>query len=322
MTKKIFIENLKVGDSIFGEPFAVKAFTKKASRNNKPYFDVELMDRTGTIRGKIWSDDIKNCDQVIEGDIVEINGTVDEFNGPQLNITNLKLTKNFEIEEFQQVTKFDTNKMWADLSKTIEGTKNPHIKKLYKNIFTPEMIEKFKTAAAAYRVHHAYCGGLLEHTWEMLKMAEALKSHFPKINMDIVNAGIILHDIGKIDEFEITTTISISDHGKLLGHIYLGAELIKSNIPDEMPEDLANEIIHIALSHHGEKEFGSPVVPMTTEALAVHTLDAASSKLNMAYTHIHGGLGTEKYTPYISHLKTELYRSPYLDKLENDDIPF
>lgn len=322
MTKKIYIADLKIGDSIFGEPFAVRSFTKKASRNNRPYIDVELVDKTGSIRGKIWSDDISNCDDSKEGDIVSINGTIDDFNGPQINITNARKTSAFEIDDYLQATKFSTDSMWDDVEKAMNGTKNPHIKKLFENIFNDEVKKDFKTAAAAYRVHHAYVGGLLEHTWEMLKMAEALKSHFPKINMDIVNAGVILHDIGKIYEYEVTTTIGITDNGKLLGHIFMGAEMVKKATPKDMPSDLANEIIHIVLSHHGEKEFGSPVFPMTTEALAVHTLDAASSKLNTAYGHIHGGLGTDKYTPYVTTLKTELYRSPYLDDLENEDIPF
>lgn len=322
MRKKIYVNNLKIGDSIFGESFAVKSYTKKASRNNKPYIDLELADKTGSIRGKIWSDNFSSCTDSKEGEIVEINATVDDFNGPQLNITNLKIVNNFDIKEFQQTTIFDIEEMWSDIEKTVAKIKNPHIKKLLNNVFTEELTEEFKYSAAAYRVHHAYVGGLLEHTWEMLKMAEALKSHYPKINMDIVNAGIILHDIGKIYEYELTTTINISDKGKLLGHIFMGSALVSSAATDEMPKDLINEIIHIILSHHGEKEFGSPVVPMTTEAFAVSTLDAASSKLNSAYLNIHGELGNEKYTPYVSHLKTELYRSPYNEDIENEDIPF
>lgn len=322
MKKKLYITDLKVGDSVFGEIFAIKSFTKKASRNNKPYIDVELTDRSGSIRGKIWSDDIANCDQLEAGDVAEVNATIEEFNGPQMNITNLKKTEKYELSEVQQTSKFDIERMWGDIEKTITNIKNPHLKNLLSNVFDQETVNLYKKSAAAYKVHHAYSGGLLEHCWEMLKMADGIKDHFPKINMDIVNTGIILHDIGKMDEYEITTTIGFIDKGKLLGHMYMGAERIKNNLPKDMPEDLANEIIHIVLSHHGSKEMGSPVLPKTTEALAVYTFDLASARMNTAYQHIVSEAGTEKYTPYIPQLETELYRSPYLDELENEDIPF
>ncbi|MDD3480845.1 MAG: HD domain-containing protein [Patescibacteria group bacterium] len=322
MSKKLYIKDLKVGDSIFGEIFAVKSFTRKASRNNKPYIDIELADNSGTVRGKIWSDDIANCEEVEEGDVVEINATVEEYNGPQLNITNLKKIDKYEIGELQQKSQFDIEKMWADVKKTMDGIKNPHLKKLLDNVFDKETTELYKKAAAAYRVHHAYVGGLLEHSWEMLKMADGVKDHYPKINMDLVNTGIILHDIGKMEEYVITTTIGFIDRGKLLGHIYMGAEKVKENLPKDMPEDLAEEIIHIILSHHGEPGMGSPIRPMTTEALAVHVFDVASSKMNTAYNHIVGDYGTDKYTPYIPQLETELYRSPYLSEETNLDTPF
>lgn len=320
---KLFISDLKVGDSVFGEVFAVKSYKKGATRNNKPFVDIELADNTGAIKGKIWSDDMSNCQSVSEGDVISVNATVEEFmSAPQLKITNLAKTEKYELSELQQTSQFGIEDMWADIDRTIAQTKNPHLKKLLENVFNDDFTQKFKHSAAAYRVHHAYVGGLLEHTWEMLRMAQSLKSHFPKINMDLVNTGILLHDIGKVSEFNISTTIVITDPGKLLGHIFIGAEQVKNAAPQDIPQDLLNEVIHIVLSHHGELQYGSPVVPKTTEAIAVNTLDQASSKMNMAYNHIHGELGSETYTQYVSQLGTELYRSPYSEELANEDIPF
>jgi 3'-5' exoribonuclease len=320
---KVFIEDLKIGESLFGETFAVKSYKRGATRNNKPFIDVALSDRTGTIKGKIWSDDMANCETAAEGQVVNLNGTVEEFmSAPQLRITNMTITEKFDIAELQQKSKFDTEEMWGDTQGIIKAIKNPHINALLDNVFTDDFIEKFKVAPAAYRVHHAYVGGLIEHTWEMLQIAKSIKGHYPKINMDLVNAGIILHDCGKAEELEISTTIQITDIGKLLGHIYLGTQRVSSCAPNDMPKDLLNEILHIILSHHGTLEFGSPVLPMTTEAIAVNAMDISSSKINMAYGHIHGELGGETYTQYISHLGTELYRSPYSDDLANEDIPF
>jgi len=320
--KKLYISDLKVGDSIFGEIFAIKSYVKKSSRNNKPYIDLILADSSGTIRGKIWSDDFANCDNVTEGTAVSVNGSIEEFNGPQLRVTNMKKTDDYETSQLQQTTNFDIEKMWSDVDKTIESLKNPHLKKLLENIFDKQMIEKYKRWPAAYKLHQNYIGGLLEHTWEMLKMASALKDHYPKINMDLVNVGIILHDIGKIEEYTLGLTIGFTDKGKLLGHIYLGAEIVKQNAPREMPADLLDEVIHLILSHVGHTEFGSPAVPMTTEAMAVFVVDYASARLNMAYTEIHGTLGKENFTQYVPQLGTELYRSPYTEELSNEDIPF
>lgn len=324
MTKKLYITNLNNGDSIFGEVFAVKSYKKGATRNNKPFIDVELSDNSGAIRGKIWSDDLGNCDTVSEGDVVSVNGTVEEYMGkPQMKITNIKKTENFKLAELQPRSKFDIEKMWADIEKTIDGVDNPHIKKLLNSVFSEKEIrETFKTGPAAYKLHHAYIGGLLEHTWEMLKMAQSVKNHFPKVNMDLVNCGIILHDIGKIDEFKMGTTIVMKNKGKLLGHIYLGTERVKHLAPKDMPEELLDEILHIILSHHGENQFGSPTVPMTTEAMAVYVFDLASSRIRMAYDNIHGNMGSDEFTQYVPQLGTELYRSPYIDTETNQDIPF
>lgn len=323
MNKKIYISDFKQGDAVFSEVFAVRSYKKAATRNNKPFIDIELADATGTIKAKIWSDDLGNCDVVTEGDVVNINGTVEDFMGrPQLKITNLKKTEKYELSELQQVSEFNIDEMWNDIKKIIDGLSNPHLKDLLNNIFTEEMVERFKKSPAAYKVHHNYAGGLLEHTWEMVKIAQSIKKHFPKINMDLVNTGLILHDIGKVSEFEMTTTVTFTNHGKLLGHIYIGAEIVKHSAPPDMPQDLLDEVLHIVLSHTGLTEFGSPVVPMTAEAMAVHVIDNTSSKIRIAYTQIHGGLGNDQFTQYVPQLGTELYRSPYTDNDTNQDIPF
>lgn len=321
--KKLFVSDLKVGDSIFGETFAIKSYVKKASRNNKPYIDIELSDSSGSIKGKIWSDDFANCDAASDGDVVIVNGTIDDYNGPQFKITNLKKTDKFEMADLQQVSAFDIERMWGDIEKAIKDISNPHLKKLLENVFEDKDIkEKFISWPAAYKIHQNYIGGLLEHTWEMLKIAGTLKDHYPKLNMDLVNTGIILHDIGKTVEYTQGTTIGFTDRGKLLGHEYLGIEITKEHAPAEMPEDLLNEVLHIIISHLGNKEFGAPKVPMTAEAMAVYVIDLASARINMAYTMIHGETGKENFTQYVPQLGAELYRSPYTDECINEDIPF
>lgn len=322
--KKLFINDLKVGDQIFGEIFAVRSFVKKASRNNKPYYDLELADKTGTIKGKVWSDDFGTTFTATDGDVVSINGTVEEFmDTPQLRITNMAKVEKFELSDLQQRSKFETEKMWSDVEKTMGEIKNPHIKKLLDNVFSDaETLNRFKTGPGAFKIHHNYVSGLLEHTWEMLNLAKPLKAQYPKMNMDLVNAGIILHDIGKAFEFDMNTTVVFRNEGKLLGHIFLGAEIVKERAPKDMPEDLLDEMLHIVLSHVGEKEHGASVVPMTPEAMAVYVIDFSSFRLNLAYETVQGSSGSEMFTQYVPHLSAELYRSPYSDDAANEDIPF
>lgn len=322
--KQIFVQDLKRGDAVFGETFAVKYYKKGATRNNKPFIDIELADKTGTIRGKVWSDDLTNCKEAKEGVVASINGTVEDFNGAlQLKITNLDIVKEFELSNFQMKSKFDIEKMYAEIEGAISKIKNPHIKNLLETIFKDKnFAEDFKNASAAYRVHHNYVGGLLEHTVEVAHIAKALLDKFPKINADVLMAGALLHDIGKMQEYEVGTTITISKEGKLLGHIFLGTEYVKNKAPKDMPEDLLDEVLHLILSHHGELQFGSPITPMTAEAVALAACDRTSSQTNMAYNAIHEGTITDEFTQYHKQLGTELYRSPYLETLLNEDIPF
>jgi len=312
--KKRFIADLKKGDKIERETFAVKAYKKTISRANKPYVDLELADKTGTLRAKIWSEALDFCDDVKEGDVVSVSGTVDEFNGTlQAIIQNLKQETKYDLSDFLQRSDKGIEAMFAEIQKESQGIKNLHLKSLLKNIFTdPDFSVLYKEAPAGYTVHHAYVGGLMEHTLELVSMVTGVIKDYPLINADLLRCGAILHDIGKVFEYKVSTTISFQTQGKLLGHLFLGTEFVKSKAPADMPKELLDEVLHILLSHHGEPQLGSAVRPMTAEAVAVHVLDYASSKINMAYGAIHKESLTGEFTAYHRQLQTELYRSAYL----------
>jgi len=323
--KKLFIEDLKVGDSVFGEVFAVKLYKKTSTRNNRPYIDITLSDRTGNIRGKIWSDDMASCETVCEGDVVNISATVEDFNNlPQIKITNLSKVDKYNLEDFQPTSERDIDKMFEEVEGAIEDVKNPSLKKLLKEFLDDkETVEEYKRGAGGYTVHHDYLGGLLDHTTEMLSYVPALCKTHPKINKDMLVTGIIFHDIGKIYDYEVKTTITITPKLKLLGHIFTGAEKVQSyGKKTKMNEDLLDEVLHLILSHHGQMEFGSPVIPKTPEAIVLHLLDDMSSKLNTAFQALGLVEGEDLFTGYHRIFGTELYRSPYADELTNEDIPF
>ena len=321
--KTLYVNDLKANDSLFGEFFAVRSFQRKTGKNGE-YADVVLSDKSGEIKAKLWTEALTKSEPVAEGEIAAVTAKVqdDPKYGMQLIVSDMVKAKDFAAEDFMASSRFDIEQMWAELQGYKSKIKNKHLKATLDAVFTPDVTTSFKTSAAAMGVHHAYQGGLLEHTLEMLKMSDSLSSSYPGLNKDILTAGIILHDSGKIVEYETGLTIKISTKGKLLGHIFIGAEMVRAAATSDMPEDLLNELLHMILSHHGELEFGSPVKPRTVEAIAISRFDDASAKINAAYNMIQNlGVGTE-FTAYHRHLGVELYRSPYLDELVNEDLPF
>lgn len=321
--KTLYVKDLKANDSLFGEFFAVKSFQRKTGKNGE-YADLMLSDKSGEIKAKMWPEALLKAEPVAEGEIAAVTANVqdDPKYGMQLIVSDMVKAKDFKDDDYMAASKFDTEKMWLELISYKAKIKNKHLKTTFDAIFTPEITECFKSSAAAISVHHAYKGGLLEHTLEMLRMSDFLDERYPKVNSDILIAGIIFHDLGKVSEYETGLTVKMSTTGKLLGHIFIGAEMIKQAAPKDMPNDLLEELLHLVLSHHGELEFGSPVKPKTVEAIAISRFDDSSAKINAAYNVIHGLAANTEFSPYHKQLGVELYRSPYLDELVNEDLPF
>jgi len=315
--KNLFIRDLKKGDTFFDESFAVKKYKKATTRGNKPYVDLVLADSTGTMSAKIWSEELKNCVDANEGSVISIDGEVNDFQGKfQINITKLQIVKDFNEEDYIEKTNNNINDMFKEIEDTVANIGNKSIKSLLENILKDQEIQDgLKKGAGGYSVHHAYSGGLLEHTVEVLAISKVLSQRFPKVNTDLLFAGAILHDLGKIFEYRVGTTINITKEGKLLGHIFIGTEFVKNKSKEikDFPKDLINELLHLLLSHHGEIEYGSPIKPKTIEGIMLWNADDTSAKVNMAYSSIHEGSITDEFTQYHRQLGTELYKSPYLD---------
>ncbi|KKR18777.1 MAG: Metal dependent phosphohydrolase [candidate division CPR2 bacterium GW2011_GWC1_41_48] len=300
-----------------GQPFVIKSLKRATSKSNKQYIDLELGDKTGSIKGKIWSDNIPNCAEAKLGDVVYVSGNIDSYStNLQFIITTMLPCDSYDIGDYLEVAKEDREKMFKEIKSFISQITDQDFLGLLENLFEDkEFVELFKKAPAAWTIHHSYVGGLLEHVLDCLQISDSLLRRYPKIRKDILFTGAILHDIGKVFELNVDTTITHSNRGKLLGHIYIGCEYLTQKAPQGFPKDKLDELLHMILSHHGEIEFGSPIRPKTIEAVALWMADYSSFKVNMAYNFIYDSIDNDdqSFTGYHRYLSTDMFLEPYQD---------
>jgi 3'-5' exoribonuclease len=283
--KDIYLQDIKPGDKI-ASSFLVAEKNMAFSQKGSAYLNVRLKDKTGEIDGKVW-DNAMALDQVFKkGDIVYMEGRAQTYrNALQISIITVKpcAPEDVDPSDYLPVSKVNTTAMFQDILAYIDAISSEPIKKLLTAFFYDEKTaDLFRRAPAAKGFHHIYLGGLLEHTLSVVRLLDHAAKHYPQLNRDLLIAGGILHDIGKIYEFSYDGLIAYSDEGRMIGHLVMGVEMIDKKIeaiPD-FPVQLALELRHIILSHHGEFEFGSPKRPKTLEALVIHFMDDLDAKVN------------------------------------------
>jgi 3'-5' exoribonuclease len=284
-TKEIYLKDIKQGDKVASTFLAAEknmAFSLKGA----PYLNVRLKDKTGELDGKVWDNAIEFDRQFKKGDIIYIEGKAASYkNSIQISIVNIKKNAGEDVEptDYLPAAKGDIAAMFNDMLAYIEKIQTKPLQALLQAFFHDQKTtELFQRAPAAKGFHHIYLGGLLEHTLSVVRLLDKVADHYPNLDRDLLLAGGMLHDIGKIYEFNYDSLIEYSDEGRLIGHIVMGVEMINKKIeaiPD-FPAPLALKMRHIILSHHGEFEFGSPKRPKTMEALVVHFIDDLDAKLN------------------------------------------
>jgi 3'-5' exoribonuclease len=282
--KRCYISELKEGTILEKVPFLAIKRSTGVNRGGKPYVTLTLGDKTGSILARRWDYDGK---EIPIGSVYEVTGRVVEFNNSlEISLEHLEPTNQFDPRDFIPEGQRDSLTLLNDLKRYTEEIVDDGIKGLVNSFLNDEnFIKRFLLAPAGKMIHHAYIGGLIEHTWEVCKICLLTSEIYPEINRDLVVAGSILHDIGKIDELVYNTQIEYSTKGRLLGHIFIGAMGVKErakNIPGLTPVYL-QQIIHIILSHHGDYSTGSPILPMTLEAETVHRADYLSAQVNRFY---------------------------------------
>jgi len=287
MRKTRFVDQLKEGDRL-DDIFVVKAARLSETRAGKPYLILEVADRSGEIGGPVWEQVEAFQQSCPVGGFVHLSGQVQVYQGkPQLRIDAARAVDRSAVDlaDFVPVAKGDREAMAAELQALVVKVADPFLKKLLNRFFSKESFwPRFQEAPAAKGIHHAYLGGLLEHSLSVAKVANLLAGHYPGVDRSLLLAGALLHDIGKIEELAmVMAAIDYTEQGRLKGHLVMGSEMVAAAAAqiDDFPPELLTRLQHLILSHHGRQDFGSPVVPMTVEAFLLSWIDDMDAKMNL-----------------------------------------
>ena len=279
-----FIETLREGERI-NEIYLCKSKQAALTKSGKPYDNVLLQDKTGTLDAKIWDPGSVGIDEFDALDYIAVTGDVTSFQGNlQLSIKRVRKVGEgeYEPENYLPVSDKDIDEMYQEMMGYIASVKNPYLSRLLHMFFDDaDFAKAFKFHSAAKSVHHGFVGGLLEHTVSVTRNCNYFAQNYPFLNRDLLLTVAMFHDIGKLKELSTFPANDYTDAGQLLGHIMIGAEWIGEKIReiDGVPEVLANELKHCILAHHGELEYGSPKKPALVEALALSFADNLDAKM-------------------------------------------
>jgi 3'-5' exoribonuclease len=287
----------------------------RQGRGGDLFIALSLQDKTGMIRGRVFNDAARLREEFDAGDFVKVQGRTDLFNGRiQLLIERIRRInpdqdkgQGFREEDCVLAAPRAAEEMWSELEELILHVRDPFIRELLRRI-TTENAAKLRIWPAAQTVHHAYRSGFLEHLLSVARCALTLGAAYGA-NQDLLAAGAVLHDIGKLEELDYDRATSYSREGNLVGHVTLGAMMVRSAtsaIPD-FPDLLRTQIEHLVVSHHGHKEFGAPVEPMTIEALILSAADDLDAKINQVRQAL-AEEGDGEFTTYHSRLGRVLWR--------------
>jgi len=294
------------------------------SRNGKDYLNLKLGDSSAEISAFLWDDAARADAGLKEGDCVHIKGRSQVFNG------KLQLTLNFieswqgsiDPRNFLPQTDKHIPTMQRDLLQIVADIRDPWLKRLAQAFFVKDQkfVEDFALAPAAKAMHHAWLGGLLEHTLSVARLALQVTPLYPQINADLVLIGALLHDIGKVRELVYERNLDYSTAGRLLGHIMIGVQMIqeKAKTIKDFPDSTLMLVEHMMLSHHGEYEYGSPKRPKTLEAILLNFIDDIDAKIVAVSTYLETDKATDSdWSDFHRLFGRAFYAAPLSNSLED-----
>lgn len=289
-----YLKDYKEGDRM-SDIYLCKHKQSAVTKNGKPYDNVILQDKTGTMDAKVWDPNSAGIEEFDSLNYIEVFGEVNSFQGAlQVNVKRVRCCHEGEYDpaDYLPVSSKNTETMMKELLGYIDSIQNAHLKELLQAFFIKdtEFAKAFSRSSAAKTVHHAFMGGLLEHTLNVTKLCDYYCGQYPLLKRDLLISAAICHDIGKTRELSAFPQNDYTDEGQFLGHIIIGTEMVGEKIREikDFPNVLASELKHCILSHHGEFEFGSPKKPAIMEAVALNFADNTDAKLQ-TFTELMNG---------------------------------
>jgi 3'-5' exoribonuclease len=282
--KSPYVNELKPDQTITGS-FLVCSKEIRQKKKGDPYLSLQLGDRTGELDAKMWDNVAEVMETFERDDFVKVKGLIQIFhNRPQLTVHTIQRidVPEKDFTDYFPASTRDPDEMWRELRGFAAAIANPHLHKLVAALLDdPDIARRYCVAPAAKQIHHAYLGGLIEHVLSLCHLSRMTASHYPMIDGDLLVAGALVHDIGKIYELSYERGFSYSDEGQLLGHMLISVRMIGDKLRDipDFPPRLRSLVEHMIISHHGRLEYGSPKTPVFPEAMLLHYLDDMDSKM-------------------------------------------
>ncbi len=314
-----YVEQLRDGDTLDDVYLAVDK-QLRTNRKGDLFLQVDLRDRTGGMSARLWNAGDAQFRSFENGDFLHAEGKVQNFQGTlQIILEHFEKVEpqKIEVGDFLPKTDHDIGKLTERLRGYLLGLTNPNLRALGELfLMDGDFLKRFQTCPAGVKLHHAYVGGLLEHTVTMMDIAERLLPFYPGTDRELTLTGVFLHDIGKTRELSYARAFGYTDEGQLLGHITIGVEMLVEKVAkvpeltgEPFPRDLLVKLKHLVLSHHGTLEYGSPKVPMTAEAMLLHAIDVMDTRMHMAARdYKEDRNNATAWTPYNGNLQRRFYK--------------
>lgn len=314
-----FVNQFADGDTI-DDVFLLTEKQLRANRNANLYLFVDLRDKTGVISGRMWNATEESVANLNTGEFVQVKGKIQLYQGAlQMIVTHIypTPTNGLDIADFLPRSNRDLARLRARLHEILLSVEEPSLRALLECFLIDEtLMNAFCLAPAGIKAHHAYQGGLLEHVVTMLEIAQRLAGLYPDLNLDLLLAGVFLHDIGKTRELSYDDGFAYTDEGQLLGHLIIAVEMLSEKVRqtveltrEPFPVELELRLKHLIVSHHGHYQFGSPKLPMTPEAIALHHIDNLDAKIHEFTRDIQDDPNPlSHWTPFNARLDRKLFK--------------
>ena len=316
-SQRIAIKDLQTAQNL-QQVFLISQPQLRATSNGSKYIAAFLSDKTGKVNSRMWQATETVYEALPQEGFVFVRGRSEMYqNNMQVVVEEIRPIEEskVDLEEFLPASQYDTNEMFEEVKEILRQIKNPAMRHLIKAFLDDEaLMDKFCKAPAAAMLHHAWIGGLLEHTLGLMRLGKVILPLYQDLDHDVVIAGLFLHDIGKTVELSYDISFKYTDEGRMVGHLVKGAmmiedkynQLVKEGV--DIPHGLVEVLQHIIVAHHGQREFGCPVMPSTPEAFLVHYIDNIDAKIQLTRDEIARDNNSGDWTNFVRALDGPVYK--------------